>query len=659
MYVCLFIFIIESFLSIETKIKNGMTFNSISFKKDQEKTFNSSLFLKQPKNQNDQAINCIVSLALKQFKVKTTPRLLTFTVDLNLTSPGHEIQEEVLQKLNTMSKWLIDTLSPNEINKETPRSCNEPKLTENYCKIEFKTSFYIMTTDSLTGFANLLKVLVTSKPFNLKAKYVIYYTNFESNYEEVAKDILQALWNYQVYKAVVIISSKFEEVFNLYTLSLFAPGEYCMSNARMNLIDTCENGFLKREKNLFYHLIPKNLNNCSISVITMIYPPYVIDAGKGFEIKLIREIARKLNVFLNISIQEVSTEWGQKAPNGSWTGKLKFILQNNALGIGNFQVNESMYVDFSFSSDYFYEKRVWVASKADKMPKWKLIFFIFKREVWLVLIGTLFLNGTLFYRFSLLRPERKSLRKLGKCYLVTLQALIGNSTDKPPKSNLIRTFFVGLLILNIILSALYTSVLITILKNVVYETQIDTEEKIIESNAEIGGLDMFKEMFNEKEDQNFKIIYKRYQIKKFKEDSTENWIRFVANSKRAATIMGNFYVQYLLAINDSLVCNPNGSPKIYVIKKALFYYPVKMVMPKNYILKPVIDDLIDKFVTMGAVEFWARTYLHELKKWDELKHIEDTAVKLSFQDVKGAFVLLMIGCGFALITFILELFCKI
>lgn len=84
--------------------------------------------------------------------------------------------------------------------------------------------------------------------------------------------------------------------------------------------------------------------------------------------------------------------------------------------------------------------------------------------------------------------------------------------------------------------------------------------------------------------------------------------------------------------------------------------PVVFYFPKNSFLVDVVDEKMGLLKTAGLIDFW-------ISKHMDLKYIKGRATetkpsRLSFQKLRGIFIIWLIGCLFGFIVFITEFLLK-
>lgn len=646
-------------------------------------------------------IDCIVEISTNHFKY-SYPSLLTVLVG----DSNPDLQDKVLKNLNLSSKWFIEVIKTHRMEFES--FTQESGL--NQFNPDFKTKYYVLISDTFEEFLYELEVLATIRSFNARANCVVYFSGCKEDYERISNMVLTKLWQYKLYRAVVLIASNVfcdsdedsikggkaiirdnvyndkvgsngrlsvnekrvpginermntidnnlysdhsntndDTVFKVFTLNIFETRKVnssshqidlnkCTSNPKLLEISQCTK--LQKDSlkiDIFYASVPKDLLNCTIDLISMKYPPNIIDESTGVEIELIKTIQKAMNISWRFSIQTTAKNWGERI-NGSWTGKLGTILEEDAVGIGNFQASEVMYDDFSFSRDYIQDKLVWIVPKADQIPRWKSIFIVFQLKIWLTILFTYILGTVFLYLLSKNRKELKTFRRTGRILILSLQNFIGNSTNIVPITLMMRSVVLSILFFNIVGTSLYTSSLINALTNVIYQHQINSEQDIVE-NLNIGGFSAYKYIFDSP-DETSQIIFNKYQIDE--NITATNWLKNVANNN-FATIASEVFVKYLLSQNNSVVKFDDGLPKIYISKETIYIYPVKMVMPKNFIFLPAFNRIIDKVSTSGLFQKWSSKYMWQLRKSEKLKQSK-REVQLTLDHLQGSFVLLFAGC---------------
>lgn len=605
------------------------------------------------------ATACLTNLTREAFGIN---KLITI-LDCNITKePGFTI---LTNQMAILHKYAEKNIRSFEITNGTRNTfpsfetcianCDSKVQKKRVYKKKFNTlrknQIYLVFIDSIADYeANMFKIQ-TMVPYNMSAEFFLFYTNVPNDTRATALEILQIAFDQSKFTTKLIIPIE-RDVFYLYNFNLYPKEKkYCAAHPMLTLINTCYHGvFTKRVYRNNYDF---SRLNCTIPVIMMEIPPFVITPNDGLEVLILKEFERRLNVTFEKSMNSMSGSWGMKQPNGTWSGLLEQIyIDPFNIGVGAVSLKEDRLIDFDYTTDYFSESMLFVVPTADRVEEWKLIMIIFSWSTWLVLFILFVVISVLIWIASnveeLVTADDRNLTTFGSAMLLSLQVAIAFAVDKQPRALANRMLFITYALFIIIVSCLYQSALIDILTNPQYQHQIKTYEEVVDASIPLGGSSEYREIFNESD----KVLYDKYVIL-----SGENAVYQVAKGA-FITISGEFYVKFISGTPE--VTHQDGTSKIYVIYDDVVYIDTfRIVFSKNYVLKKQFDDIIDGLLTAGFIAKWTQYYTNQYRPadWKPMDYEKSTSndVVLTMRHFEGSFALLLFGLVCGLITFGLEL----
>lgn len=403
-----------------------------------------------------------------------------------------------------------------------------------------------------------------------------------------------------------------------------------------------------------YFTIPskKLFDNCSIRVLGMPYAPYVIDSDNGVEVEILKQIGDLLGLHFKVTVNKEAAGWGE-FENESWTGALGNISRGEfALGVGNLGIDYKYLKDFDFTNQHGSEHLVWIAPIAEFVPKWRTLFLIFPMELWCWFLASFLITGFIFYIFSKFTKENQNYNTFGSSMFSAYRIFIAVPAVFPDKY-IVRIFFMGLAILNIFIGTMYTSALVFYLKNPVREFQIKTVSDVIESRLDIGGLENYREYFENASDTDSNIIYERFQIEN---DSAVHWLKSVAVDRDTCSIFSQLFVQYTLVQKDNILVDYRGLPKIYILPKVLLQYPLNFILQKGFPLIQQFNHIIERLKMSGILVKYYKVYIDAINKVNSIKHKSDVS-SLQIENIQGPISILIFGYLLGLLAFIFEWMC--
>lgn len=594
------------------------------------------------------AVDCVSKIAWENFP--NADGLLTILVGNN--SKNYDLQNMLLKKLQMNFSTTLS--NGTEMHFTSFKIRHHGGVYKTYFQPFVWSKYYLLLVENLESFRKLTEILPHLRTYNSRAYFMVYFDNFPEKRRDMALTILTILWKMKCWQSAVMTPVN-ENQFKIYGLTMRGTTKKCKDVPKLTLKGMCIDGQLISKPNVFTNVIKKNLYGCAIDFLIMKYPPFVLNENAGIEIAMLREIKAYFNFTMNMHIEEISTDWGERYPNKTWSGKLRHVKENEVFGIGNVQATAGMYEDFDISTGYISEQDVWVVPKAQRMDSWKSIYSMFPPNLWLTNAGIMGVGVTLYYLLS--KVESVSRLKFGDTILLILQAFIANVVRNQPKHVFLRLLFLIFATYSIIIELLYESLLIDSLTNPLYESQISTENDILNSDLEIGGTSSFRDVFNFPDEEKAKRIYDRYVVVGEEFDNLNYWLRLVSDYRNACIVAGKTYVRYLLSCGDPLVMQ-NGRQKVYIINDPIISYRCRIVLPKGHYLLDKLDDVIHMYRDFGFIGFWESRYTEKVEylkiaQRGEVQVPEDIQLKL--KHVQGVFDLFLFGCLCGVIAFICEI----
>lgn len=599
-------------------------------------------------------VNCIMNMVQSSFR----GGLLTITSTKNLSYTTYEVQDSLIKWVHNQTIWSIQTVGDfnnNLSEKYVTVPEKYPSINKN--NKNWKSNYYIIIIDSLDKFYFKANQIIHSKSFNTKAKYIIYLF-YEGRYsQKQAEEMLNYLWRYKIFNAIVVVPDNgflYHAIYGLYPVDY---SDECGQHTEMLHLDRCAYGARKHKYLLFPDKLRNSLNNCTIQVIAIESPPFVISVKNetGFEIKLLEMIGNKLNISFNYTTVKKTEYYLVRNNESVWQGAQKFMKENSAVGIGNMIASGEMYEDFDVTVTYHFEYLRWVVPKADPAPRWKCLFAIFNQKLWIACVTVFFTSSIVFFILAYVNLEIEIYRNFCLSFLNCLRILIGSALHRQPTTQIIRFVFFLTALYGMIVCSLYQSALINVLTNPLFETQIKSQEDILNSRLHIGGTPVYQTIFDNKATEN---IFSRFETNtSFAYRNVYDWLIRVASVKDYCTVSNLFYVMYVQSNDDAALTNKKGHNQLFITRKNLMSYPVHMVTPKSFPLFNEFNKAIFQVSTGGLTVKWINEIKHliQLKAKKPSKHDMDGDINLTTAHLEGAFVVVIFGNLLAFITFILEL----
>lgn len=626
------------------------------------------------------ASKCIWNVIHEAFKPNIVITVLNFS---ETKDAGNDIMTQVIKMFNEHQEDLLNafeitngTQSSTHFIEECLENCNSKNMGERiytkYFKMHIKTKLYLVFFDNVLNFSNNLKIIESMAMYDATATFVLSYTNVCStrNANEMAQRILKTAYDNTKYKTKLLLPIE-KDIFELYEFNLFPENsKYCALNPMLTMINTCDRGIFDSKT---YRIRPHfSQLNCTIRAVLLRYPPFVISANDGVDLKLLGVIETHLNVTFEKVFNKTPT-WGYKEKNGYWTGSLQQIYMDPLkIGIGGGSVNAERLKYFTFSTYYFTEKICWVVPKAKRLADGTLILFIFTWQLWVVLFVLIVICGiflTLCSTVKLLTTVFKTgenprlyLKEIGTAIFVSVQVTISIPVSKLNEKGINRVMFIFYSLFIIIVGNLYRSSLINSMTIPKYKHQISTYNEIAETSMAVGGMSFYKNSFIDLDNKKSMAIYHKYNYS-FETETYIYWLNRVKEGK-TISIFGEYIVKYY--DREQHLTQKDGTSNIHVITsddELMFINSYGIIFSKNFVLTEQFNNILENLMEAGLINMWAQSYIRDDNRIESKirktklhsgLYPNNNKIVLTLRHFQGAFMILGLGIYVGLCMFVLE-----
>lgn len=158
-------------------------------------------------------------------------QLVTVYLSRDLQSPVHEMQDEILQRVPSISNWSeLEVMSVNE----------HDDVSSQNTEYHYRTSFYLLIINIEEDLSEVIENLKERGSFNARANFLVYL-NVPSNQEYYAEKILELLYDHLIIYCGVLINEN--SVISFYEMSFVTKApNVCLSNRTVFVKDQCVNG---------------------------------------------------------------------------------------------------------------------------------------------------------------------------------------------------------------------------------------------------------------------------------------------------------------------------------------------------------------------------------------------------------------------------------
>ncbi|XP_050558886.1 glutamate receptor ionotropic, kainate glr-3 [Spodoptera frugiperda] len=561
-----------------------------------------------------------------------------------------------------------DLLSPNFVTLESLRAARKEG-----CNV-----YVILLANGLQA-SRLLRFGDRHRILDTRAKYIMLhdFRLFRSELHYIWRRIVNII--FVKYHKKILGVSKSRAWFELSTVPFPNPIKGVFVPRRVDIWKN-ENFYYKRP--LFADKT-SNLNGEVLNVVYLDHVPSVVVVKNngsnkigGVEVEILHTLAEKMN-FKPKPYQAINAElhkWGQKQPNGSFSGLLGEMVNGRAdVALGNLQYTPYHLELTDLSIPYTSQCWTFLTPEALTDNSWKTLILPFKLYMWIAVLLVLLITGTIFYglaknhmnlqEYKKLRPiqtnvdeedAKPGLYLFGEIInsiLYTYGMLLVVSLPRLPTGWSIRLLTGWYWLYCILLVVSYRASMTAILANPAPRVTIDTLRELVDSKVTCGGWGtQSKKFFQESLDENTQKIGDKFETiddpLKAADKVAQGVYAYYANSD---------FLQYISVVRKNALNGSKGNltntteitPKtdtqrnLHIMSDCVVNIPISIGFHKNSPLKPLADVYMWRVVEVGLVEKWLNDVMHPIHT---LKTNEDELKALmNLKKLYGAFIALAIG----------------
>ncbi|XP_044763688.1 uncharacterized protein LOC123320435 [Coccinella septempunctata] len=413
----------------------------------------------------------------------------------------------------------------------------------------------------------------------------------------------------------------------------YTSGHLRNFSTNLEQIGYCREGELFMDGEVFRNKLPKSWDNFSMSLLYRHDEPFTIDPRgqrKGIEIDLLDIILGRMGIKSKYTnVRHISS---------TMILLLKFFHKFD-IGFGN-EVPLANTAN-EYTIPYSCHALSWYVPKSGILPKWKLIFNTFSVNLcWLWGLLLLFFSVFWYLVYIALKDQRHFSYFFNKIWIIISFVLEQPGNYLSDFTTIIILLFMILqssLILNVLYKAKYTSLLST----VNYYGEINSLEKIMENNLKMGLTRFLIRIYQTTPS------VKKYLEENFVECDIDMKCLFRTALKRDIAVLAaerkvNFFQR---SFTDE-----DGSPYLNKIMPPALTYCNSFIFPKGHPLFPSINKFLSHLLDHGIVDKVISSY--ENLYFNGI--YVNQQVKLNFDHVKAAFIVLLVGNSAALFIFVIE-----
>jgi hypothetical protein len=606
-----------------------------------------------------------ITVSKTDFKINASRKIR----HLKQSTDGNIVQliQNLTKCLHSLTLWPIVVIHPAD--KTLKHKQTENDIHSSYILVN--TLYKALQDQLLNNLRRQVKELETFPAWNSRAKFVIVLLTEEmTDARQLAKDVLQELWRWQIINAVVVLPASTTHS-NEYTVLIYtwfpyqSPSGLCGELRNVVHINSWilnKGGQFLQNAILYPEKVPYNLKGCPIRASTFEFYPFVIcdkhngtrtnaSIIDGFEIRLMQSIAECMNMTLLLRIPPGDERGGIQLKNGTWTGLRADIVYGEAdIIFASLLRQLEDYLVFDVTVNYFTDRFTWFVARAKSYPRWLGMVRVFDPLAWLVcflviILASIFMR--FLFSFHTVKHNEVSLSywKFSLCLSSLWAMFLGEGVPTMPCSLPLRTFFLSMIIYSLAVNTIFQTFFTSYVVNPGLLHQVSNVDELVESDfiyAFYYVLDKFlTKDFLQK-------LKPRVYCEPFK------CLDYVATYDNYATFCGRALLAYIV---DGLV-KQEGKHEIYAFRDDSFQLNSVMLLPKGSHLLDRINVVMTRTVEAGLPNQFLKRILDARKIEGGTIALEDLSNEycpLSLNHLQGSFFFLLIGLALSLVMFLFEL----
>ena len=484
--------------------------------------------------------------------------------------------------------------------------------------------------------------------------------------EVVVEALLTELWKWKIINVLVLVQKNNNVTDNLKIYSWFPyePSSGACDQVKIVLLDTWVSnaslGFFEKNATLFHEKIPRKMDGCPLRVQLAHLPPYVVFQNNdglprdvpsvtGFDMDMIRTVAEVMNMSLKlVPLYDIYT-WGSRI-NGTWTGLRGGLANDRAdVALDAWSNNLEDHLLFQDTERYFTDRVTWYVPRAKPRPRWMSISRVFATNTWTILFFSIFGSAIVFWCLTNTHSHVTAAqhhRSIIKCISDFWAILLIIPVPQMPYTTSLRVFFMSWVMCSLSLNNIFQTFFTSYLIDPGLEHTVSSTSELVDSELDIT-LSVFLALFFDE-----KLL--RDQNRRRVVNTPYECLQIVAKKSNVATMLSRNYVR---SVGTEFLDQQNQFP-LSPLKEDVLNNHIVMLLQKGSYFLDIINSIIIRLVEAGLPGKFLNDFFDTEQHRSVSKSLEclnSGYLTMTVSHLQSAYVLLFLGIGLSLFTFIVEI----
>ncbi|XP_064101802.1 glutamate receptor ionotropic, kainate 5-like [Macrobrachium nipponense] len=392
----------------------------------------------------------------------------------------------------------------------------------------------------------------------------------------------------------------------------------------------------------------------------------------GSDVQIAIALSEALNFTLVIERPPKGEYWGNKAPNGSWSGLTGKISRDEGhFGMASIFLTNNFdeLAVLEYSRFYSFDTSCFMARTEPPLPRWLSLLAPFTQSTWLAVLLSFFVFSPILALLAkasnFFGSEEPHLQSFSYSNFYTYSMIIRVSQIKVPFRPATQIWFVFLSLYCLVVTTGYCSNLTTFLTVERPRPMMESLKELYASQLDVLAVGyFFKESLVQSGNAYLKGLVPRYKGLPSYESSFD-----MLEKGKGVLMASNTYLEYLYSA--SLV--QPGIPSVRIMKECFSPYNIAIILQRHFPLKRSFDKVLASLFDQGLMRQWFLDTF-QLKKMMGLEtesSEEDSRKKkaqrsgptltggipLNMDHMQGIFYIHLMVMVVATFLFLLEVYC--